>query len=216
MTPAASWGRAVRAALPPLALAVGLVLLGEVLLYRLPWSKEPLDLVGENGRLEWGQMVFLVGFGLTMAAIAARFARVRPLAVLLAGLAAAVLVREQNNVLKDHVGHGVWQALVAGIVAVSVALAWPSRRHLPGAVLDLLGRPAAGLLMAAVAVFAYAQLFDELTLWRFLLGRDEVPYAARRVTEEGVELAAYVLAFAAAVAWRAGLARSGPPGEHVA
>jgi hypothetical protein len=205
----AGWPQVLRAVVGPLAVIVGLVLLGEVLLYRIPWSAEPLDLVGENGRLELTQTVLGIALGLTMARIAWRFPVVRPLAILLTGLAVALLVREQNNVLKDRVGHGVWQAIVAVVAAVACAVAWPTRARLPGAILDLLRRPAGGLLTAAVAVFAYGQLFDEAVLWRFLLGQEEVPFAVRRVTEEGVELAGYVLAWAAALSWHVGLARSG-------
>lgn len=198
------------ALLPPLALCVGLVVLGEVLLYRIPWSDNPLDLVGENGRLELAQTALGVAFGATMVLIARAHARVRPLAILMAGFAVALLVREQNNYFRDHVGKGAWQAVVAVVALATCAIAWRSRRVLPDAILDLLRRPAAGLLVAAVAVFAYAQLFDELPLWRHLLQAEDPPFAARRVTEEGLELAGYVLAFAAGLAWRAGLVRGEP------
>lgn len=212
-----TWSRAVRAGLLALALPVGLVVLGEVLLYRIPWSAEPLDLVGENGRIENVQLALAVAFGLTTALVARRFAAVRPLAILLTGLSVALLVREQNNVLKDDVGRGVWQALVALVAVGTCAVAWPSRRRLPGALLDLLGRPAGGLLLAAVAVFAYGQLFDEARLWGFVLRtEEEVPLSARRVTEEGMELAAYVLAYAAALSWRYGLLRSAGRGQDAA
>ncbi|MGE0193673.1 MAG: hypothetical protein AB7T63_16735 [Planctomycetota bacterium] len=198
----------VRALVPPLALCAGLVLLGEILLYRVPWTADPLDLVGENGRIELTQTAVGVAFGATMVLIARAHARVRPLAILLAGFAVALLVREQNNYFKDHVGAGVWQAVVAAVALATCAIAWRSRRALPHALLDLLRRPAGGLLVAAVAVFAYAQLFDETRLWQHLLQETDVPFAARRVTEEGLELAAYVLAFAAGLAWRAGLVRA--------
>ena len=150
-----------------------------------------------------------------MVLIARAHARVRPLAILMAGFAVALLVREQNNYFLDHVGKGAWQAVVGVVALATCAIAWPSRRALPDAILDLLRRPAAGLLIAAVAVFAYAQLFDEMPLWRHLLDTQDPPFAARRVTEEGLELAAYVLAFAAGLAWRAGLVRSdAASGQH--
>ena len=205
----------LRALVAPLALCAGMVVLGEVLLYRMPWTDNQLDLVGENGRFELAQTVFGVAFGATMVLIARAHARVRPLAILMAGFAVALLVREQNNYFLDHVGKGAWQAVVGVVALATCAIAWPSRRALPDAILDLLRRPAAGLLIAAVAVFAYAQLFDEMPLWRHLLDTQDPPFAARRVTEEGLELAAYVLAFAAGLAWRAGLVRSdAASGQH--
>lgn len=199
---------ALRAALAPLGLVVSLVVLGEVLLYRMPWPADALAVVGEDGRLEMVQMAFLLAFGGTAAWIARTQRHVRPLAILLAGFALAVFVREHNNRLKDDVGQGVWQILVLVVALGTAALAWSSRAALPGAIVDLLRRPAGGLLTAAVAVFAYAQLFDEAELWAQLLPGTDVPFAVRRVTEEGFELAAYVFAFASSLSWRVGLARA--------
>jgi len=177
----------------------GLFVLADVLLLRVH-AANGWAVFGENGRLELAQDV-LIGVSFLLLVLCARRRPVtRPLAILLAGLAVAALVREQNNWFKDEVGHGVWQAVVAGVLLVTGLCVRKVGGNLGHALLDLLASPAFGWMAAGVAVFAFGQVLDERPIWNLLLGAD-VPYAAQRMAEECAETAAYGLIAAGTCEW---------------
>lgn len=81
---------------------------------------------------------------------------------------------------------------MAASLGLGVLFAWPSRKNLVPALGDLVLRPAFGWISAAFLLLAFAQVLDEESIWLLLLG-EGYPYAARRMGEESVELAAYAL-----------------------
>ena len=192
------WGTVLRVAL----YGVGLLALCDVALHRLPFPDHPLDLFGEYGRLEWIQVGLLV-VSLALAVLTAvQRLESRALSVLLAGGLVAVLVREHNNYFKDNCFSGLWQLIVAAVLAVTVLVAWRWRETLLPAIRRLVSLPAFGWLCAAVLIAAFAQLLDEESLWVFVLERDEFPYAAKRVGEETAEVAAFYLFMVGLIEYR--------------
>jgi hypothetical protein len=183
--------------------------LGEVLVLR--WSApDGWAIFGEDGRLEIAQLVLLAlalaGAGL----LALRRPETRPVSVLLAGLFLAVLVREHNNLLKDHGFRGLWQVLVGLVVLASLALSWPSRANAPAALRRFFASPSIGWLAAGVLALTFGQLFDEVVVWTTVLGRADFPYATRRVVEESFELLAYASAAIAVLEYRLALGPRSP------
>jgi len=174
------------------AYVVFLVVVGDVALHRIA-AENGLVLFGEYGRLEQIQVAFLVlGFLLAFLTAVQRPAS-RPATVLLAGMLAAVLVREHNNFFKDHGFHGLWELIVAVVVVVTLAVAWRWRAGLSSSLGLVVGRAAFGWMAAAVVVVTFAQLLDERALWQLVLEQEDFPYAVRRVCEESLEAVAYYL-----------------------
>ncbi len=188
---------------PPLLRAAGyavaLFVLADVLLLR-GHATDGWAVFGENGRLEIAQDVLLALSFVLLLHAARRRPVARPLAILLAGVALAALVREQNNAFKDEIGHGVWQMVVAVVLLVTGLVVHRVGGSLRAAVADLVAHPAFGWMAAGVAVFAFGQVLDELPIWHLLLGSD-VPYAAQRMAEECAETAAYGLIAAGTCEW---------------
>lgn len=186
----------------------GLLVLGDVVLHRWAYPDQALEVFGEYGRLEWIQVGLLVlGLGICVLTAIQRPAS-RPLSVLLAGFLVAVLVREHNNYFKDNDIPGSWQLPVVVVLALTAGVAWRWRSSFAAALRRLVGLPAFGWLAAAVLLAAFAQLLDEQSLWDFVLRGREVPYAARRVGEETVEVAAFYLLLVGLIEYRIGLAPS--------
>ena len=181
------WGPILRV----LVYGVFLYALADVTLLRIP-AEDGWALFGEYQRLEMVQVALLV-LGMVLALAAAlRHPSSRPVSILIVGMLAAVLVREHNNYFKDNYFSGLWELIVLAVLAITLALAWPTRRNLVPAVADLVRRPAFGWLSASLVLLAFAQSLDERAIWVLLLGED-VPYAAQRMAEESVEAAAYAL-----------------------
>ena len=186
----------------------GLLVLGDAVLHRWAYPEQALEVFGEYGRLEWIQVGLLaLGVGVSVLTAVQRPAS-RPISVLLAGLLVAVLVREHNNWFKDNAVPGSWQLPVAVILAVTAWIAWRWRSNLGPALGRLVGLPAFGWLAAAVLLTGFAQLLDEQSLWDFVLRGQEVPYAARRVGEETLEVAAFYLFLVGLIEYRLGASSS--------
>mgnify|MGYP001819600814 CR=1 FL=1 len=98
-----------------------------------------------------------------------------------------------------------WQLPVVVVLAATSGIAWRWRSNLGPALRRLVGLPAFGWLAAAVLLTGFAQLLDEQSLWDFVLRGQEVPYAARRVGEETVEVAAFYLFLVGLIEYRVGL-----------
>lgn len=206
--PTRPWGPLLRAAL----YGVGLAALGAVSLHGLPYPDHPLDLFGEYGRLEWIQVVLLVVSLALCVLTAVRRPASRPISVLLVGGLVAVLVREHNNAFKDHGFSGLWELIVAAVLVATVLVARRWRSAFVPALSRYVALPAFGWMCAAVLLAAFAQLVDEQSLWDFVLEGAYVPYAARRVAEETLELAAFYLLAAGLLEAHLGFPTD-PPGE---
>lgn len=180
--------------------------LGHLAMHTVP-SESGMALFGEYGRLEMIQVAAL-GVGLLLALLAiVRHPTSRPIAVLIAGMLVTVLVREFNNYFKDHVADGLWQLIVYAVIFVSGALAFAWRAHFTQAAQRLVSSPAFGWMGAGVVVAIFAQLLDERSMWALVLEREDYPYAARRMAEESVELAAYALFTLGLIEYSISLAR---------
>lgn len=169
-----------------------LLVVGDVALHRVS-APDGLALFGEYGRLEMIQVAFLA-LGLAFAVLAAvRRPASRPATVLLAGLLAAVLVREHNNYFKDHGFSGLWELIAAAVVVATLLLAWRWRAGFTSSLVRVVSSPAFGWMAAAVVVVTFAQLLDERALWQLVLEQEDFPYAVRRMGEESLEVVAYYL-----------------------
>ncbi len=178
---------------------LGLWVLAHVLLVRMP-AEDAWAIFGEHGRLENLQVALLGVILLVCVMCALRRPVTRPLATLLAGVAAAALVREHNNWFKDEFGSNVWQAAAGVLIVASWFWTWKAGGHLRDCLADLTSRPAFGWMAAGLVVFLYGQVLDERPIWDLLLDND-VPYAAQRMAEECAETAAYWLLGAGLFEW---------------
>ena len=205
----ASAGRVLKALAPYALVVVSIVVVLDVVLHRLG-EVGGMTLAGEHGHLEILQVVCLVVLAALGLYLTRRRPATRPLSQAIVGLALALLVREHNNDFKDNVGKGVWQGLVALVLLSTAVWSWRDRNQLGPALLRLCAHPAMAWFAAAASVFLCAQLFDERSLWTRLLAADEVPYAARRITEEGFELVGYLLALVGMLRWTRGPSPDNP------
>lgn len=169
-------------------------------------AEQPMDIVGEDQRLEMAQNVILLLAFLMSACIARWDVGARPLAILAAGLALAVLVREQNNRIAAMDLPVKMFVILLGILGASLAIGWRWRRGFPAALNRFLRSPAFGWCGSGVIAVTFAQLLDERGLWVPILGED-MPYAVRRAGEEIGELLAYLLFLFGLFEWYLALRR---------
>ena len=185
---------------------LGLWALADVLLVRMQ-ADDAWTVFGEHGRLENLQVALLAVILTLCVACALRSPATRPLSILLAGIAAAALVREHNNNwFKDHVGLNAWQAAAGVVIVTSWIVAFKAGGRVRDCLVDLTSRPAFGWLAAGLVVFLYGQVLDERYIWDLLLDRN-VPYAAQRMAEECAETAGYWLIAAGLLEWWIGAPR---------
>lgn len=190
--------------------AAGLIGVQLTLMFVAP-PDDPMAVFGENGRLEIAQVVLLgIGFWI-VAAIGRGRDDQRALAIVLAGLIVAVVVREHNNDLKRIDVPRLWQLLVGVVLGITLALAWPRRRTIPSALAGFLRTQGFAWCAAGVFTLLFVQALDEKSIWVAILG-EEFPYAARRVGEETCELLGYWLFVVGLFEWRLALGRRTPDG----
>lgn len=127
-------------------------------------------------------------------------------ALLLAGMAAAALIRESDYFL-DTVFDGFWQLLVALVLAATTALVLRFRAGFQDAVRRMTAQPAFGLMLSGfLVIFVFSRLYGEESKWLRIM-TDSYERSVKNFAEEGVELLGYTLILLAAldllyVSWR--------------
>ncbi len=151
---------------------------------------------GEHRRIENAQ-VGLLGVSLSICVLLLlRRPAARPLSILATGAFLALLVRELNTPLEYY---DIWKFIVAAIALGSVALAWPHRRSL-GSSLMVFMRSGLPWCAAGALAHRFGALLDERAIWEPIVG-EGVPFLARRMGEESVELLGYMLILIGMIEW---------------
>ncbi|MHC4844641.1 MAG: hypothetical protein ACYTCU_00615 [Planctomycetota bacterium] len=166
-------------------------------------GKDALDaLLDDDGTVEWMQVGMLAAAAALLGS--GRSALHRALAL----CATIAVFRELDGFLADHVrpgSHGVAMGLVG---VVLVLHAWRARERLGAEATAFFRRPGFVLMACGfVAVAVMAQLLGQRDLWHEL-SRPHLLGASKRVVEEGLEGAGYLMVLAGAVEERLFRSRS--------
>jgi hypothetical protein len=157
-------------------------------------GKDTLDhLLDDDGVVEWLQVSLLAAATLLLASSRAALHRA------LALCAAIGVFRELDNFLGDQLGagsHGVAMGLLGALLAL---LAWRTRDVLGTQASAFLRRPGFVLMACGfLTIAALSQLLGQRDLWHEL-SRPHLLGISKRVVEEGLESAGYLLILAGAV-----------------
>lgn len=156
------------------------------------------DLYTDYGLTERLQDLALLGSIACFALIAWLRPAERPLALLLAGLCLAALVREWDYFL-DRISDSLWQALVTVVLALTAAWVWRLRAGFRAALRRFTGQPAFGLLLSGfLVVVVFSRLYGTDSLWQTLL-HEHYSRSVKNLAQEGVELLGYGLMLCAAL-----------------
>lgn len=179
--------------------AYGAVLAGAALGLGL---EQPLgdraDLYTDYGLTERLQDLALMAAFACFALVAWLRPAERPLAILLAGLCLAALVREWDFFL-DGIADSLWQVLVTIVLALTAAWLWRLRAGFRAALQRFTGQPAFGLMLAGfLVVMVFSRLYGTDSLWQTLL-HEHYSRSVKNLAQEGVELLGYALMLCAAL-----------------
>ncbi|NVN57101.1 hypothetical protein FLM52_15285 [bacterium Scap17] len=129
----------------------------------------------------------------TMWLVHSRLPDLRTISLLLFGLFAASLIREQDALLDDMIGDGSWQFLVS-VVAIPVIIGvWRNRSRFI-AEFEHFGRSFAFGLFGAgfLATYVFSRLYGRSEFWETLMG-DSYLRSVKNAAEEVTELFGYTL-----------------------
>lgn len=120
---------------------------------------------------------------------------------LCAALAMAILlIRENDQALEFFLPHGAWKWVALPVIA---ALVWQCIRHrhaLNTQMQSFSGRPAFGVFLAGGSTLLFSRLFGNTAFWEAVMG-ERYFRAVKNAAQEGIELFALGLFFAATVEW---------------
>jgi hypothetical protein len=188
--------RVARKVFRSLAVRIGLYALllgcGTVLMHQgANWPYE-LSFYGENGLIEWMQVLFLA-VSITILWRAAFLAKDRR-AVLFSMicLLVATIMREWDNILDETLGRHVWKVFSgAFIVAASVPF-FLHRRDFYLSALHLTRQPSFGIMLTGgLIVLVFSRMFGSGEFWTDLIDHRAFAREAKRVAEECTELMGY-------------------------
>jgi hypothetical protein len=150
------------------------------------------SLFDESSWTEWTQTA-LLGTTLALALYSSVFmSALQSTAILLVGLSAASLIREQDYLL-DHVHPLAWESLVVLVTLPVLLLSWQRRERLTAELRVYTGTYAFGILVAAlITTYVFSRLFGTGAFWREVMGEAYVPIV-KTVVQEGLELYGYLL-----------------------
>lgn len=164
------------------------------------------DGVGEASLTEVAQTLILVGCVATFLLVARHRPGERGFALLAAAFFLCMVIREQNNLLKS-VADGLWEGMVLVIAVAGIAYAASRRRQTLVSLVRFSGTRAGGMMMVGlVLLIVYSRLFGAGAVWHAMLG-DGYVRVAKNAAEEGTELCAYMMIFAASQSYRRQLHR---------
>lgn len=129
----------------------------------------------------------------TMWLVHSRLPDLRTISLLLFGLFAASLIREQDALLDGMIGDGSWQFLVS-VVAIPVIIGvWRNRSRFI-AEFEHFGRSFAFGLFGAgfLATYVFSRLYGRSEFWKTLMG-DSYLRSVKNAAEEVTELFGYTL-----------------------
>ncbi len=147
--------------------------------------------------LEWVQSAVLGASGVCFYIAAAKLPRERAGLLLIAGFLTALFIREQDGYL-DVFSRHAWQYV---LVAFLVPLFWYVLRRGRGEILEGLAgfvrsRCFVPMVVGMGLLLVFARLYgSESIVWSLFIDNWEDRYTAKRVSEETMELLAYLLVF---------------------
>jgi hypothetical protein len=188
--------RVARKVFRNLAIRVGLYALllgcGTVLMHQgANWPYER-SFYGENGLIEWMQVLFLL-VSIAVLWRAASLAKDRR-AVLFAMicLLAATIMREWDNILDETFGRHVWKILSGTFIVAATIPFFLHRREFYISALHLTRQPSFGIMLTGgLIVLVFSRLFGSGDFWSELIDHREFARTAKKVAEECTELMGY-------------------------
>lgn len=153
----------------------------------------------ESSWTEHMQSTLLAWSAAAMWAVHSRLPDLRTISLLLFGLFAASLIREQDALLDEAIGDGSWQVLVS-LVAIPVLIAvWRNRARFV-AEFEHFGRSFAFGLFGAgfLTTYVFSRLYGRTEFWETLMG-DSYLRSVKNAAEEVTELFGYTLMAVAAI-----------------
>ena len=151
------------------------------------------DPTSEFSPIELLQVVLLLGSACAFGWVALRDRLRRPLALAIAALFLACLVRELDFFLDFYLIPNLWQVLAAVILSVALVYIGRHRERIEQAWRR--SWPSAGLAMIIggfILLIPYAQLIGLEPMWKSVMGDGYVP-VVKVIVEEFIELGAYGL-----------------------
>ncbi len=139
------------------------------------------------------QAIILAACGVIMWWVARYCPTQRPIAIPLAGMALAFLIRELDFFLDRFIADNLWQVLIVMIGSLLIVYTYRARKRLQIALARIWPSPGLTLLFAgAVILFAFVRLVGHEPLWMSILG-DDYKRIVKLAVEEFIELVGYFL-----------------------
>lgn len=170
--------------------------------------------IPEVSATEFAQEGTLALIVLCLASVARRRPAQRPLAVLIGGFFACMLIRELDMVF-DLIHHGFWRYPALLVAAAAILYALRQRALLLHSLASFVSSPAYVLVSTGLAVvLVFSRLLGMDWLWHQVMGEGYLR-VVKNVVEEGTELLGYVIILQGAWRYRcaavsAGQHRSSP------
>lgn len=155
------------------------------------WPYE-LSFYGENGLIEWMQVLFLIT-SMTVLWKAGRAAGDRR-AVLFSMifLLAATVMREWDKIIDQTLGRHVWKILSGLFIGAAAVPFLYRRRAFYISALHLTRQPSFGIMLSGgLIVLVFSRLFGYGEFWLELLDDRSIAREAKQVAEECTELMGY-------------------------
>lgn len=155
------------------------------------WSYEP-SFYGENGLVEWTQILFLVISIIVLCRAGALDKNRRTVITVLILLLAMVAVRENDKNFDICLGRHVWKWFAWALTAAAAWLAYRRRTECYISALHLTRQPSFGIMLTgALVVLIFSRLFGYGDFWRALLDDRHIAKEVKRTVEECTELSGY-------------------------
>jgi len=185
------WSGLVHLALRVLVYAVLLGIVCVLMMQGFRWPFE-FSFYGENGLIEWIQILFLIGAGLLFWRAGVVNKPQQPLMKILILLLACAIVRELDSFLDEQLGRHWWKGIVLTLALLAGGVAFRHRETLGMAVTKLTCRPSFGILLTgALTVLVFSRLVGYGDFWRELLNERAAASIVKEIAEECTELVGY-------------------------
>ena len=147
---------------------------------------------GENGLIEWMQVLFLLVSIVVLWRAAGLAKDRREVLFAMICLLIATIMREWDNILDETLGRHVWKVF-SGIFIVTASVPFfRHRRAFYISALHLTRQPSFGIMLTGgLIVLVFSRMFGSGDFWTELIDHREFARKAKKVAEECTELMGY-------------------------
>ncbi len=156
------------------------------------WEHE-LSFYGENGLIEWVQVLLLVVSIAVLWRSGVLDKDRRAVLVAMIFLLTATIAREWDKIIDESMGRHVWKLISGLLIAAAAGVAFRKKRAFYLSALHLTRQPSFGIMLTGgLIVLVFSRLFGAGDFWRELLDDRRIANEAKRVVEECTELMGYL------------------------